>query len=227
MPTATIIALRKLLPSAEQGEVVRLPPERELARQMGISRRALREALDVLEEEGAIWRRQGQGTFSGPRPQVVTLNADGIAELTNPLELIEARMEIEPALARMAAMRATPALVEQLERIAAKAEEAHDIAAWEQWDAAFHAKIASASANQLFIAIMTMFDEIRRSDAWRHFRTRVRSERRTLLSVNEHKIILDAIRRMHPADAENAMRDHLLSLKTAMNSDITASPSGD
>ena len=43
----------------------RLPPERELASQMKVGRRTVREALSVLEQEGAIWRRQGQGTFYG------------------------------------------------------------------------------------------------------------------------------------------------------------------
>jgi DNA-binding FadR family transcriptional regulator len=60
--------LRLLLDEAAPGGDHRLPPERDLAEQLGVGRRALRRALEVLEAEGRIWRHQGKGTFAGPRP---------------------------------------------------------------------------------------------------------------------------------------------------------------
>lgn len=212
--------LRILLASQTVDQENRLPSERELAMRFNVSRRALRAALDVLENEGQIWRRQGQGTFSGERRATGNMLAKEIAAFTNPIEVMDVRIEIEPALARMAAARATPTLVEQLERLAQKAEQSTDVASWESWDAAFHNKIADASGNQLFIAIMAMIDEIRRNEAWRQFRTRVRSTGRNTLSVTQHSAILDAIRRFHPLDAEEAMRAHLISLREAVIGEI-------
>ncbi len=212
--------LRTLLADQTEGQENRLPSERELALRFNVSRRALRAALDILENEGLIWRRQGQGTFSGERRPDGNMLAKQIADFTNPIEVMDVRIEIEPALARMAAARATPALVEQLEKLAIKAEQSTDIASWERWDSAFHSKIADASGNQLFIAIMDIIDEIRRNDAWQQFRTRVRSAGRNSLSVTQHNAILDAIRRFHPRDAEDAMRTHLMSLREAVIGEI-------
>lgn len=212
--------LRSLLANQASDQENRLPSERELATRFNVSRRALRIALDILEDEGQIWRKQGQGTFSGERRPVGNMLAKQIADFTNPIEVMDVRIEIEPALARMAAARATPALVEQLERLAQKAEQSTDVATWERWDSAFHNKIADASGNQLFIAIMGIIDEIRGSDSWQQFRTRVRSTGRNTLSVTQHDAILDAIRRFHPRDAEEAMRTHLISLREAVIGEI-------
>lgn len=235
--------LRALLSQSSAEDEFRLPPERQLASSFGVGRRALRHALDILEKEGAIWRRQGQGTFSGQRNPAALHGSDytaragstdtalqqinpltgfryDLADFTNPLEVMDVRIEIEPALARMAAARATSTLVQHLEGLAAKAEQSTDVATWERWDAAFHAKIAEASGNHLFIAIMHMIDNIRQNEAWRDFRTRVRSSGRTALSVSQHHAILDAIRRFHPLEAEAAMRAHLTSLRDAVLEEI-------
>ncbi len=212
--------LRALLADQTSDQEHRLPSERELAARFTVSRRALRVALDILENEGLIWRQQGQGTFSGERRPTGNMPVNQIATFTNPIEVMDVRIEIEPALARMAAARATPALIEQLEKLAQKAEQADDVASWEKWDSAFHSKIADASGNQLFIAIMSIIDEIRRNNAWQQFRTRVRSTGRNSLSVTQHNAILDAIRRFHPLDAEEAMRTHLISLREAVIEEI-------
>ncbi|MDM7850122.1 FadR/GntR family transcriptional regulator [Pseudochrobactrum kiredjianiae] len=212
--------LRALLADQGADQESRLPSERDLAAKFNVSRRALRAALDILEHEGQIWRRQGQGTFSGERRPTGNMPVNQIATFTNPIEVMDVRIEIEPALARMAAARATPALIEQLEKLAQKAEQADDVASWEKWDSAFHSKIADASGNQLFIAIMSIIDEIRRNEAWQQFRARVRSTGRNSLSVTQHNAILDAIRRFHPLDAEEAMRTHLISLREAVVEEI-------
>jgi DNA-binding FadR family transcriptional regulator len=180
----------------------------------------VRSALGMLEEEGLIWRKQGSGTFSGRPAAPGAITSRTLSDNTNPLEVMDVRIEIEPALARMAAARATPSLIAQLEKIAEKAAESVDTPAWEQWDAAFHAKIASASGNRLFNAIMELIDGIRHDAPWQDFRSRVRSTGRTALSVKQHEAIIDAIRRLHPIDAENAMRAHLMSLRDAVLAEL-------
>jgi len=212
--------LRTMLAAISDEEGTRLPSERELALSFGVGRRAVRSALEVLEEEGRIWRRQGQGTFGGQPSPFHGVAAKNLADHTNPLEIMDVRIEIEPALARMAAARATPTLIQQLERLAHQAEQSDDVASWERWDSAFHSKIAAASGNQLFIAIMGLIDGIRQNEAWLQFRTRVRSSGRTALSVEQHNAILDAIRRFHPLEAEMAMRVHLTSLRDSVIAEI-------
>lgn len=208
--------LRILLSSVPFGGELRLPPERELAEEIGVGRRALRRALEVLEDEGLIWRQQGKGTFAGSQQVSSTLRVSNLAEFTNPLEVMEVRIEIEPVLARIAATKATPVLIQQLERLASKAKDATDIDSWELWDGAFHRKIAESAGNQLFILFMGMIDQIRQNDAWRHFRERTRSSGRTTLSVEQHDAVIEAIRRFDPAEAEAAMRKHLLSIRSAV-----------
>lgn len=208
--------LRVLVGSVPSGGELRLPPERELATEIGVGRRALRSALEVLEDEGLIWRQQGKGTYAGSQQFSSTLRVGNLAEFTNPLEVMEVRIEIEPVLARLAATKATPMLIQQLERLAAKAKDATDIDSWELWDGAFHRKIAESAGNQLFILFMGMIDQIRQNEAWRHFRERTRSSGRTTLSVEQHDEVIEAIRRFDPAGAEAAMRKHLISIRSAV-----------
>ena len=98
--------LRALLEEGAFSQNQRVPPERSLAAQIGIGRRALRRALEVLEAEGRIWRHQGKGTFLGPRPTEPHINLEELSKRTHPLEVMHARLEIEPSLARLAALRA-------------------------------------------------------------------------------------------------------------------------
>lgn len=218
-----LIRLRALLADRSSSGTPRIPPERDLAETFGVGRRAVRTALEILEEEGVVWRRQGRGTFIGRPAALNGTNARKLAGHTNPIEVMDVRVEIEPALARMAAARATPKLIQQLEKLAAKAAQAVDTPEYEQWDAAFHAKIAAASGNQLFIAIMELIDGIRHNGPWQDFRKRMRSSGRMALSVKQHEAVIDAIRRFHPLDAEAAMRTHLTSLRDMVLAEIGGS----
>ena len=76
-----------------------LPTERDLAVDFGVSRRAIRRALAVLEAEGHIWRRQGKGTFVGPTPPSAAMSFARLSSRTNFSEVMEARIYLEPALA--------------------------------------------------------------------------------------------------------------------------------
>src|SRR5690348_7435346 len=107
----TLIKLRQLIASGGLAAGGRIPPERTLANEMGVGRRSLRRALEILEQEGQITRHQGRGTFvqgkSAPAAGPIQLHArddvavaatmsaipfDRILEFTNPLEVIEVRL---------------------------------------------------------------------------------------------------------------------------------------
>src|SRR5262245_43473454 len=110
---STVEKLREMINGGRE----RLPPERVLAEQFGISRRRVRDALDLLEKEGQVHRRQGAGTFVAEDTAADGLLSRAI-EMTNPVEVLEVRLSIEPTLARLAAVRASKYDIEKLAQLA-------------------------------------------------------------------------------------------------------------
>ncbi len=190
-----------------------LPTERELAEQIGVGRRAVRRALEVLEAEERIWRRQGAGTFIGAEPHQPERHLKKLPEVTNMLEVMEVRLRLEPALAQLAALRASPADVAWMRQLAAKVAAADDMDSRELWDSALHRAIATVAGNKLFLALFDVVDRVRQDETWRHIREGLRNEQTASLSKSQHLEVLDAIGRRDPVAAEKAMREHLLALQ--------------
>jgi DNA-binding FadR family transcriptional regulator len=203
-----IKALRRQL--AESGtESGRLPPERELAAQMKVGRRTLRAALSVLEEEGAIWRRQGSGTFFGPPSLLGERELAELAHRVNPLEIVEARLAIEPVLARLAALRASLADIAAMTRIAEKARTARNARDYAQADAGFHRKIAECAGNAMFRAMFEMIIRVREQADWARVQQYYFRHDGARRSYEEHMVIVSAIGERDPQGAAAAMADHL------------------
>jgi DNA-binding FadR family transcriptional regulator len=76
--------LRRMIDAGETGQDGRLPTERELSAMFSVGRRAVRRAVEVLEAEGLLWRRQGKGTFVGQPPDPTGALAAQIAGDTAP-----------------------------------------------------------------------------------------------------------------------------------------------
>jgi GntR family transcriptional repressor for pyruvate dehydrogenase complex len=206
--------LRELLRAGEFGSEGRLPTERALAEMLGISRRAVRRALEVLEAEGLIWRRQGSGTFIGERPDRWSEHVGDIVAGTDFMELMEVRLRIEPHLAQLAAVRAKPRDVEKMLELAQKIIESSDADARELWDGALHRLIAQSAGNQLFLSIFDVINRVRQDEAWRAVRERARSGKDAVqVSFAQHKNIIEAIAARDPARAGEAMRKHMLTLQ--------------
>ena len=187
----------------------KLPTERALAESLGISRRSVRRALEVLEAEGLVWRRQGAGTFAGPRPEPL---AEGAASLADFAEVMEVRLRIEPQIAQLAALRAGPAGIARMGEALARLDATADADARELWDSAFHREIARASGNRFFLTIFDAIDQSRHDETWRALRERARSSRALAQSSRQHHEILAAIAAHDPVRAGHAMRDHILAL---------------
>lgn len=201
--------LRALLENGAFDGEPRLPPERALAAQIGIGRRALRRALEVLEAEGRIWRHQGKGTFLGPRPIHPQAGLKELSSRTNPLEVMNVRLEIEPILARLAALHSSNGDVERLLYLAQKTASSSDADGYELWDSALHRTIAEAGGNSLLLAIFDMIDRIRQDMNWQALRERARSKERLSIHVEQHRRIIAAIAQRKAHEAEQAMREHL------------------
>ncbi|HEV7372304.1 FadR/GntR family transcriptional regulator [Arenibaculum sp.] len=206
--TIALQKLRRMIDGREFGTDGRLPPERQLAAELGVGRRTLRQALEVLEAEGRIWRRQGQGTFCGRPPPTRGWVGD-VSGRTNPEELMEVRLHLESALAGLAALRATAEDIERLNTFAARTAAASDADAYELWDGAFHRKIAEIADNALFLAVFDAVDAVRQETSWGKLREAARTEERQALYAGQHRRLADAIAQRDGRAAEQAMREHL------------------
>lgn len=190
----------------------RLPTERDLSAAMAVGRRSVRRALEQLEADGLIWRKQGKGTFAGLPPDRTQVLAAEIVGETNFLEVMEARLCIEPALAAMCATKATPADIDRMHNLARRTVESTDPQAIEIWDGSLHRLIARTAGNRPLLTAFSMVDEIRNSQNWRGLRQKARNLETLKASDAEHRAIIDAIEASNAPQAEAAMRAHLQTL---------------
>jgi DNA-binding FadR family transcriptional regulator len=205
----TLIKLRQLLSGDGLAINGRIPPERVLANELGVGRRSLRRALDVLEKEGRVSRRQGRGTFVEAAVSDGAIPFDRIMEHTNPLEVIEVRLSVEPAMARLAAIRASQADIRKLQRLAEETRDAGDPLTYQQADEQFHRAIAEAARNALFLAV---FDTLRTSQCdagWRRLGENAHCYKRQSVYADFHREICDAIALREGERAHEAMFRHL------------------
>ena len=205
--------LRALLVSAHLSKQDKLPTERDLAQQLGVSRRAVRRALEVLEAEGAVWRRQGAGTFIGSGPGL-----DGAGpppEGTDLMQIMEVRLRIEPQLAQLSALRASAGDVARMRELAERIRQSADVDAdaRELWDGALHRLIAQSAGNAFFLALFDTMNRVRQSDVWQSVRETTRSDTNMSVSFAQHTAIIDAIAGRDVAAAGEAMLTHLLSIQ--------------
>lgn len=190
-----------------------IPTERDLCNQIGVGRRAIRRALEVLEAEGHIWRRQGAGTFIGNRPDQGEQPLKMLPEMSNMLEVMEVRLRLEPSLAQLAAIRAKPQDIAHMRHLTGKLAQAGDMDSRELWDGALHRAIARAAGNTLFLALFDVVDRMRQNESWRHVRETLRTHEAMSHYQAQHADIVNAIERHDPPAAERAMRQHLLALQ--------------
>lgn len=190
----------------------RLPPERHLSDQLGLSRATLRKALDALERDGLIWRHVGKGTFvaDGAPPKAVQPGplVDLGRQLT-PFRMMRARMAIEPAIAKEAAVNASGEALQKMQRAIERARSASTWKEYEIQDDLFHRSVAEASDNLLLLALFDQLNEVRRAVAWGSVTRETERPSPDHSSFPEHDAIAVAIAGRDPGAAYEAMRKHL------------------
>jgi len=129
----------------------RLPSERSLAAELGVSRNTVREALEVLESKKIIRRRAGSGSFVIFRAKTTDEGAAGsVAERTSPLDHLIVRSIIEPEMVRLAIINMSPREIEELDIIVSRIEQVrNDADEFAQQEEDFYRKIASGTRNPL------------------------------------------------------------------------------
>lgn len=129
----------------------RIPPEPELMASLGVARGTLREALRALQYTGMLEIRRGDGTFVRARSEVPGALARSGASLD---DVLEARVALEPELARLAAERATPDDIEALREALIQRSQVSD-EDWVEVDVAFHEAVAKSAHNPILFEVYT------------------------------------------------------------------------
>lgn len=191
----------------------RLPTERDLSEQFRLSRNTVRRVLDSIADEGLIERHVGRGTFVCGIGETNTL-ADGKAPVfdkrsVNPEEVMEARMLIEPMMARLIVSRATERELEGLEALVREGANATTMSEFEYWDNRLHRAIAAASKNMYLIQIVEGIHSARRSQAWSGLSRRGMTDDRRRLYQADHEKIVAALVMRDGLAAEEAILEHL------------------
>lgn len=208
--TDTLPRLRAFLGELSPALNERLPPERELAVRLEVTRAELRKAMAVLEAEGQVWRHVGRGTFVGSRPVLNLADVQYLASITSRSQILEARLAIEPELARLAALNGVNADFAEIRLCSRRCRESRIWRMFESWDYRFHFAIAHASKNKVLTALFETLNAVRRALAT------VRPETtppENHPSYAEHSAILAAICRRDSAEAAEAMRRHLFTVQ--------------
>jgi GntR family transcriptional repressor for pyruvate dehydrogenase complex len=194
----------------------RLPPERELAATMGVSRSSLREALRALAMLGVAEMRHGDGTYlTNLQPDSLMRSVGLVLAMTESglEELFEARKLVEPGLAKLAAQRITELESVELHRCAEASANALDDAEVFMWaDIELHARIARAASN-------AVLERLLESIAGMAIASRRRTGRLAPVreqSAHDHREIVTAIA-AHDSDAAYAaMLHHLENVERAV-----------
>ena len=209
----TTSQLRYWMEKAELPSDGRLPAERQLATELGMSRAELRKALAMLEAEGLLWRHVGKGTFLTAQPRDPGGKPDvaAVAHRTSPPEAMQVRMILEPEVAGLAARAATGAQIAELNALCV---EMRRVSAWpeyQQLDVRFHTVLAEAAGNSLLAEIHGFVNNVRRSVVWGGLAKRTLGPPKDYHSFAEHEAILAAVESRDRAAAVDAMRRHLQS----------------
>jgi DNA-binding FadR family transcriptional regulator len=203
---------RKLAKAIEDGAYEvgqRLPSERELAQSFEVSRPTVREAIIAIELDGLVEVRLGSGVYVvNRRPPAGEEHVKDIG----PFELLEARRAIEGEACALAALRIDD---EQLDQLAALIEEMradnrhNEILMSEDADRRFHELIATSTQNSAIIAAVQMLWDARARSPQSHSLDDKNRAIGLKPPIEEHTLILRALRRRDPDAARAAMHKHL------------------
>jgi DNA-binding FadR family transcriptional regulator len=202
--------IRTLIRSGEFGSGSRLPPERDLAKQLGVSRPSVREALIALEVEGLVEVRIGSGIYvTGIPPAPVSAQKEGDPP-AGPFELLRARYVIEGECAALAAKSARKsqvhAMAQALDDMAsavAGGRQPHDP------DRDFHLRIAEATGNGALVHVVKMLWAERSGPLYQQLEHHYDSPALWASAMSEHRAVLDAIAAHDAQAARTAMQRHL------------------
>ena len=215
-----VAALKTFLSTGDYAPGDRIPPERELIGRLGISRTLLRRALDSLEREGMIWRHVGKGTFVANGGDGGAGDLGALTRQLTPVRMVRARLCIEPAIAREAAINASREAIARIKLAMERAQAAASWSDYETHDDRFHRAVAEASDNILLLSLFDKLNHARRAIALANVVRQSRRPPATHSSFAEHQQITAAIEARDAAAAHEAMRQHIGSVSARLFGEV-------
>jgi DNA-binding FadR family transcriptional regulator len=187
----------------------RLPPERDLARQLEVSRPSVREALIALEVEGYVEVRVGSGVYVTQR-RPLGRRSDPLSGDAGPFELIAARRLLESECAALAARLASPAQIKRMHAAltAMDRDQRRSVMPIEN-DRRFHLEIADACGNSaLALAVRALWEQ-RAGPLFVTLEHHFDTPDLWTSAIAEHRLVMTAIEHHDPVAARAAMRRHM------------------
>lgn len=206
--------LRGLIAQGEFATGSRLPAERDLARQLGVSRPSVREALIALEVEGWVEVRTGSGIYVQPQDRRAGAraprNGNGTGTDWGPLELMRARELVEGEVTALAARHARKAQLAAMQgALDQMREEAAAGIEPREGDEAFHTAIAQACGNEVLVDTVRSYWSARHGPLFARLGDYFDNPASWNAAIVEHDAVLEAIRGRDPEAARQAMQQHL------------------
>ncbi|MCY6484589.1 FadR/GntR family transcriptional regulator [Clostridium aestuarii] len=190
----------------------KLPSERDLVQQLGVSRASIREALRALDIIGLIESRQGEGNFireSFENGLVEPLSIMFMLNESKPKEIFELRKVMEIETAALAAKRISESELEVLKDLVNKMENSNDEEIKVKIDKKFHYTIAHASGNFVIFNILNTLSTL--IDAFiKDARKEILRKDKNKNTINtQHEAIYNALKEHNPGEAATVMRKHM------------------
>ncbi len=217
-----VTRLHEMIQNGDLASGDRLPPERDLAKLLGVSRPTLRAGIRSLTTVGILQSKQGAGTFVAEAEESPTLDTSALRLLSalhgfTSDEMFEARLALEMSIAALAAERAdSEQMVQLAEEVAGMYASLDRPEQYLVHDMQFHQTIAAASGNRILTALMNMVASIL-------FEYRSKTVKRAIDlkdSAEQHHNIYKAIREHDPEAARQAMRRHLIETQKAQRLEV-------
>ena len=215
-------ALRETIYEKLRGRVWRaghrIPTERALSDEFGLSRSTVRRVLLDFKRKRLITQTVGSGTYVAENVQeaLADLAPGGPAQAVSPAELMSARLVLEPALIEMAIGNATAADFARMDECNDRAETASTLEEFEHWDAALHEAIAEAAHNGFISGVFRLMNEARSQAEWGVLKRRSATlERRREYQV-EHRALVAALKQRDAEKARALCLQHLVHVRTNM-----------
>jgi GntR family transcriptional repressor for pyruvate dehydrogenase complex len=222
---AVVAHVRQLIDRGALGPGARLPAERDLARQVGVSRPTVRAGLRTLAALGVVRSRRGSGTYIPDGPPTLGTEALSFLAALHKFtvdDVFEARRILEVGAAGLAAERATPEQLATLaDEVASLFASLNDRQVFLVHDINFHRGVAAASGNPIVASLVEMvaalFYEQRRTTAERAVDRNLRD------AADAHRHIYQAIRGRDVDRARRLMHDHLLRARSYQAKEVLGS----
>ncbi len=198
----------------------KLPTERVLERQFGVSRNTLRKSLKRLENQGKITRHVGRGSFvaetagSGTTPPADLSGLAWRIQGASPVEVMEVRLMLEPLAAELAAVRATAEDLQRLDDCLDRCESAGDVPEFEYWDGMLHVAIVSAAKNGMLSALYEAINDLRGQAEWQRLKERSVTPERRGLYRDQHRKIVQFLKDRDGEAARAELQRHLVNVRT-------------